>query len=35
MEVPESRSQVEFIEGEDDEEKGRNLVLRLREERLI
>ena len=35
MEIPQGRTQVELIEGEDDAEKGRNLALRLREEKLI
>ena len=33
--IPVSESQVEVIEGEDDADAGRNLALRLREERLI
>jgi electron transfer flavoprotein beta subunit len=32
---PETKGQVEFIDGDDDETRGRNLVLRLREENLI
>jgi electron transfer flavoprotein beta subunit len=35
MSIPQSRSQVEFIEGEDDADKGRKLAVRLREERLV
>ena len=35
MQVPQSRSQVELIDGDDDAEKGRNLAIRLREERLV
>ena len=33
--IPVSDNQVEVIEGEDDADAGRNLALRLREERLI
>ena len=33
--IPVSESQVEVIEGEDEADAGRNLALRLREERLI
>lgn len=35
LEVPQRTGKAEFIEGEDDAEKGRNLAIRLREERLI
>ena len=32
---PESAAQVEMIEGDDDEDAGRKLALRLRDERII
>lgn len=35
MEIPQGRTQVELIDGEDDAEKGRNLALKLREEKLV
>ncbi len=35
LEIPQREGKAEFIEGEDDEEKGRNLAIRLREEKLI
>jgi electron transfer flavoprotein beta subunit len=35
LEIPQRHSRAEFIEGEDDAEKGRNLAVRLRQERLI
>jgi len=33
--IPESNKQVELIDGEDEAEAGRNLAVRLREEKLI
>ena len=33
--VPEKQSQVEFIEGDDEEDAGRKLALKLREAKLI
>ena len=33
--IPVSESEVEIIEGEDEAEAGRNLALRLREEKII
>jgi electron transfer flavoprotein beta subunit len=35
LEIPAKSGKAEFIQGEDDAEKGRNLALRLRQERLI
>ncbi len=35
LEIPQRTGNAEFIEGEDDAEKGRNLAIRLREEKLI
>ncbi len=35
LEIPERGGSAEMIEGEDDEEKGRNLAIRLRQEKLI
>jgi electron transfer flavoprotein beta subunit len=35
MEVPQGRTHVELINGDDDAEKGRNLALRLRQEKLV
>lgn len=35
LEVPKREGKAEFIEGDDDAEKGRNLAIRLREEKLI
>ena len=35
LEIPQRSGNAEFINGEDDEEKGRNLAMRLRQEKLI
>lgn len=35
LEIPQREGKAEFIEGDDDTEKGRNLAIRLREEKLV